>query len=308
MAFFVTKSMSHIFNFPDRDTLKSEEPCSLMKSDLPVIATAIDGLFSSNWESQLYDMLLLVFQRSTLDESVPIGMVVLLDLLGDMYRMGTYLAGDECKLVLAPYPHDFYICYAMAAFMLSYRLLSNDAPVAEGFWEQVMDGIAPAHRVHSLEIKFRALLEENLKRYPPVPILPQDPAYKFYYAGDLSVPPNPFIDRKAYLRTKWAMYEHVRTAMRSRGERCLKVHPLCKHKMKDLLLQFPPCQNFIMQRDILFEETRVRVPELWEASNQEIHEYLEAEEKRNQELRLSVEKLYAMTGLGLRLSKPSATV
>jgi hypothetical protein len=63
-----------------------------------------------------------------------------------------------------------------------------------------------------------------------------------------------------------------------------------------------------MKRDILFEETRVRVPELREASNQEIHEYLQAEEKRNQELRLSVEKLYAMSGLGLRLSKPSATV
>jgi hypothetical protein len=64
-----------------------------------------------------------------LDESVAVGMVVLLDLLSDMYRMGRYLAGDECKLILKPYPHNYYISYAMAAFMLSYRLLSKDKPV-----------------------------------------------------------------------------------------------------------------------------------------------------------------------------------
>jgi hypothetical protein len=310
MAFFVTKSMTHIFDFPDRATLQSEEPCSLTKSDLPVIATAVDGFFSSNWESQLYNVLLLVIQRSALDESVPIGMVVLLDLLGDMFRMGTYFSGDECKLVLAPYPHRDYIYFAMGAFMLSYRLLSKDAPVSEGFWEQVMDGIVLPHKVHSLENRFRALLEENMMRYPPAPILPQDPAYKFYYAGDLSVPPNPLIDRKRYLRTKWALYEHVRTAMSSRGEQYLRAHPRCKYNVKDLLLQFPPCQHYIMKRDVLFEQTRIKVRKLWEASNREIHEYLEAEEKRNKlkELRLSVEKLHAMTGFGLKLSKPSATV
>jgi hypothetical protein len=253
-------------------------------------------------------MLLRVIQRSTLDESVPIGMVVLLDLLGDMFRMGTYFSGDDCKLNLAPYPHHDYIDYAMGAFMLSYRLLSKDAPVGEGFWEQVMEGIIPPHKVPSLESKFRALLEENSKRYPPPPILPQDPAYKFYYSGDFSVPPNPFIDRKPYLRTKWALYEHVRTAMESRGEQYLEAHPRCKYKVKDLLLQFPPCQHYIMKRDVLFEQTRIRVPELWEASNREIHEYLEAEKKLDKELRLSVEKLHAMNGLGLRLSKPSATV
>ena len=302
MAFFVTKSISHIFTFPDKDVLESEEPSSLMKSDTPIIS-ALNGQFSSSWEVQVYETILLMLVRSRLDESVPVGMVVLLDLLGDSYRMGTYMAGDQCTLVLPPFPQKDYIGYAIAAFMLSYRLLSGDKPVKDGFWERVLDGVVAPEGVHLLEQDFRAFLEEGSNRYPPAPILPQDPAYIFYSPGDLPVPQNPLIQCKRYLRTKWAMYLHIRTAMKRRGEENLNVHVASQPLAKDLLLQFPPCYEYIMKRDIQFQETRTRVPGLWEASNEEVHEYLVEEQHRVKELRESTEKLHAMMGLGMRISE-----
>src|SRR5258705_304782 len=164
MAFFVTKSIAHIFTFP---TLRSTRPSSLTKSDSSVIGTAIKRNFASQWESKLYRIVLQVFQRSMLDESVVVGMVVLLDRLGDVYKMGRYLDRDECKLILKPYPHDNYISYAVAAFMLSYRLLSKDRAVEQEFWEQIMQDIITPCKVHRLEKEFRTLLEENSKCYPP---------------------------------------------------------------------------------------------------------------------------------------------
>jgi len=280
MAFFVTKSMAHIFSFADIQTLKSEKPSSQMKSDIPVIATAMNRCFTSDWESQMYLIILRVFQRSMLDESVAIGMVVLFDLLSDVYKTGTYFAGDECELILAPYPHNIYISYAMAAFMLSYRLLSKDRPVSEEFWEQVMEGFIEPGKVHTLERDFRMLLEENSKRYPPPPISPQDPAYIFYY--DLNLPPNPLIHRRKYLRAKWAMYTHIRLAIRVRGGKYLRIDPRSVPDHKDVLLQFPPCYDYMMKRDILFLETRIRVPEMSEASRKEVHYYLEAEKSLRQ--------------------------
>ena len=301
MAFFVTKSISHIFSFPDRDVLRSEEPCSLMKSDTPIIS-ALNGRFSSAWEVQLYETILLMLVRSRLDESVPVGMVVLLDLLGDSYRMGTYVAGDQCTLVLPPFPQKDYTGYAIAAFMLSRRLLSGDKPVRDGFWEKVLDGLVAPEGVHLLEQDFRAFLEEGSTRYPPAPILPQDPAYMFYFPGDLPVPENPLIQCGRYLRTKWAMYMHVRMAMKARGEENLQVDDSAQHMAKDLLLQFPPCYDHIMKRDIQFQETRIRVPELWGASNEEVHEHLVVEQQRVKELEESAEKLEAMMAFGMRIS------
>lgn len=251
-----------------------------MKSDIPVIATAMNRDFSSDWESQMYLIILRVFQRSMLDESVAIGMVVLFDLLSDVYRMGMYLAGDECELILAPYPHNIYISYAMAAFMLSFRLLSKDRPVSEEFWEQVMEGFIEPGKVHTLERDFRTLLEENSKRYPPSPISPQDPAYRFYY--DICLPPNPLIHHSKYLRAKWAMYAHIRMAIRMRGEQYLRIDPRSVPNQKDVLLQFPPCYDYMMERDILFIETRIRVPEMWKASRKEVHYFLEAEKSLRQ--------------------------
>lgn len=301
MALFVTKSISHIFTFPDKDILKSEKPCTLMKSDTPVIAAALYGRFSSTWEAKLYEVILLILRRSRLDESVPVGMVVLLDLLGDSYRMGTYMMAHQCRLMLPPFPHRDYIGYAIAAFMLSYRLLSRDRPVEHGFWEKVLDGIVAPAGVHLLERDFRAFLEESTRCYPPPQILPQDPAYKFYFPGDLPVPQNPLIQCRRYLRTKWAMYTYVRTAMNGRGEKNLKVDQRSQHMAKDLLLQFPPCHDYMMRQDIHFQETRIRVPELWGASNEEVHEYLAVEQIRVKELRTSVEKLQAMMALGMTI-------
>ena len=301
MAFFATKSISYIFTFPDREILKSEKPCTLMKSDMPVIAAALNGRFASTWEARLYEIVLLVLRRSRLDESVPIGMVVLLGLLGDSYRMGTYMDGDQCTLVLPPFPQRDYIGYAIAAFMLSYRLLSGEKPVENGFWEKVLDGIVAPEGVYRLELDFRAFLKGSNKRYPPAPILPQDPAYKFYYGGHLSVPPNPLIESRRYLRTKWTMYAHIRTAMRARGEENLRVNEKSQRMAKDVLLQFPPCYDYMMTRDIHFQKTRIRVPELWGASNQEVHNYLVAEQEHVKELRESAEKLHAMMALGIRV-------
>ena len=277
----------------------SEKPCSQMKSDIPVIAAAKYSHFASDWESELYHIILRVLRRSTLDESVPVGMVVLLDLLADVYKMGMYTAGDECELTLAPYPHNEYIGYAMAAFMLSYRLLSKERPVEEGFWEHVMDDVITPDKVHALENEFRTLLERKSKRYPPPPISPEDPAYKFYYAGDLPVPPNSLIIREKYLRTKWTMYSHIRLAMNQRGEETLEVDPRTDFKHKDLLLQFPPCDDYIMHRSIIFQQTRSRVPELWEASNREVHNYLEVERRQSEERTQSARTSDALLGLGL---------
>jgi hypothetical protein len=260
MALFATKSMTHIFAFPDKATLWSEMPSSWKKD------TPFHTPITSEWESQLYDIILRVFQRSMLDESVTVGMVVLLDLLGDVYRMGKYLAGDRCRLDLRSYPHDNYISFAMAAFMLSYRLLSKDRPVKEGFWEQVMEDVIAPHKVHRLENKFRELLEENSKRYPPPPISPQDRAYQIPY--DPRVPPNPLIHRKPYLRTKWNMYVHIRMAMRSRGEENLTINPKSGYDAKGLLLQYPPCDDYMMKRDVLFFETRTRVSRSREKAEQ----------------------------------------
>jgi hypothetical protein len=237
-----------------------------------------------------------------LDESVTVGMVVLLDRLGDVYRMGMYLAGEECKLILKPYPHDHYISYAMAAFMLSYRLLSKDRPVKEGFWEQVTKGVIAPHKVYRLETRFRMLLEENSKRYPPPSISRNNPAYLFYY--DPNLPPNPLIHRYPYLRTKWAMYIHIRTAIKSRRGGNLTVNQKTAGTYRsDVLLQFPPCYEYMMKRDALFFETRTRVPELGEASHKEVHNYLESEKRQTLDVKKAVGKLHGM----IRLTKSATT-
>ena len=92
-------------------------------------------------------------------------------------------------------------------------------------------------------------------------------------------------------------------AMRALGEENLRVSEKSEHMAKDVLLQFPPCYDYMMKRDIHFQETRIRVPKLWDASNAKVHEYLDVEQQRLKELRESAEKLHAMMALGMRISK-----
>jgi hypothetical protein len=59
----------------------------------------------------------------------------------------------------------------------------------------------------------------------------------------------------------------------------------------------------MMKRDTLFSETRTRVPELWEASHKEVHDYLESEKRQTLEVNKTVGKLNAVT----RLTKSATT-
>jgi hypothetical protein len=89
------------------------------------------------------------------------------------------------------YPHEDYFSYLVAAFILSYRLLSKVKPVEDGFWERVMteSGIIFVDDVVKLSVDLQTLLEVNTKHYLPPPVSSTDPAFKFYYSGDLHVPP-----------------------------------------------------------------------------------------------------------------------
>src|SRR6266545_6828429 len=285
MAFFVVKSMTHIFGTSEGPMSRSSSqtssldlPSTLHKSDIPIIAAAIDGHFASEWESQLYKVILRVFQRSMLDESVPIGTVVLLDLLGDLYKKGQFVDGDRSRCILAPYPQEDYIRYFKGAFMLAVRLLSQNKLIKSGYWEQVMredDMTIDTEIVVNIENDFRRMLEENINYYPTLPISPDDPAYQFHYAGDLAIPPNAFIARLRYLRTKSTMYSHIRVLMTSRGEasEVLTIDPRTKAMKKDL--DFPPCHEYMMGKLIQIEETRKLERNLRGATNKQVHDYIE---------------------------------
>ncbi len=291
MAFFVTKSMPHIFSTPDNKLHSSSslrptvDSLMLRKSDTPLIAAALDRQFSSDWELQLYSDILKLFQNSMLDESVPVGTVALLELLSEIYNMGRLLDGEQSKLILPPYPHEDYFSYFIAAFILSYRLLSKDKPVEDGFWERVMtkSGIIIVDDVVKLSVDLQTLLEVNTKYYPPPPISSTDPAFKFYYSGDLPVPPNDFIPRLRYLKTKSTMYAHICTLMTLRGEDVLKIDPRGKWK-KDMALQFPPCYGYMLNKFVLFEDTRLKAPGLNSASSdKEVYDYLMTQNRKKVE-------------------------
>src|SRR5258708_30239661 len=149
MAFFITKSMTNIFDQSSMSRSSSVEsnissaPPPYRKSHTPVIEAAIDGCFSSRWESQLYRCIVSVLQRSMLDESVTIGTVVLLELLSDLHQMGQFTDGPDSRIKLPPYSHKDYLSYFMGAFMLAHRLLSREGPRDKLFWEEVIgeDGI-----------------------------------------------------------------------------------------------------------------------------------------------------------------------
>lgn len=262
----------------------SDLPSTLLKSDTPLIVAAIDGHFSSDWECRLYHVIHSVFQNSLLDESVAIGTVVLLNLLGDLYKKGQFVDGERSKLRLPPYPHEDYASYFMGAFMLAYRLLSRNKPVVDGYWKEVMGELA-SEDVSNMESNFRTLLEANINYYSPPLTSPHDPAY---YAEDLTVPSNAFIARLRYLRTKSAMYSHIRLLMTSRGEEAFNIYTDGKQQLP--ALHFPPCADQMIEKMLLFAKTRKRVPQLKRVTNMEIHAYLET--KR-------MEKSRGVIGLGL---------
>jgi len=299
MAFFVAKAMPHIFSTPDNMLQSSSslrptvDSLMLRKSDTPLITAALDCHFSSDWESQLYNDILKLFQNSMVDESVPVGAVVLLELLGEIHMKGRLLDGERSKLILPPYPHEDYFSYLVAAFILSYRLLSKDKPVEDGFWERVMtkSGIIFVDDVVKLSADLQTLLEVNTKRYPPPPVSSTDPAFTFYYSGDLPVPPNDFISRLRYLKTKSTMYAHIRILMTVRGEDVFKIDPKGRWK-KDMALQFPPCYGYMLNKFSHFEDTRLKAPSLNSASSdKDVYDYL-VTQKRNKGKPLAV-------GLGL---------
>jgi hypothetical protein len=292
MAFFVAKCMTNIFdeNAMSRSFSTDSEFSSsgdsdhtlpqLRKSDTPVIAAAIDGHFSSEWESQLYHFIHAIFQKSMLDESVPIGTVVLLDLLGDLHKKGQIVDGDKSKLVLPPFPDKDYFGYFMGAFMLAHRLISRRGPRSEVFWEDVIgeDAIILLGEVSALENNLRDMLEDNINYYTPPTITPDDPAYQFCYTGDILIRPNPFIPRLRYLKTNATMYAHIRVRMTSRGESVLEIHSGVRRK-KDLAMHFPPCHQYMLDKLIFLEETRRLFPQLDDASDKQVHAFLAARNK-----------------------------
>lgn len=292
--------MTRIFGTSDDSIPRSssqtsnlDPPPTLHKSDTPIIAAAIDGHFASEWESQLYQVILKVLQRSMLDESVAVGTVVLLDLLGDLYKMGRFVDGDRSRFVLAPYPEEDYIRYFKGAFMLAFRLLSKNRPIKSGYWERVMleDDMANATDiVINIENDFRRMLEDNVNYYPPLPISLRDPAYQFHYAGDLAIPPNAFIPRLRYLRTKSTMYSHIRLLRTSRGEGIPIVDPRRKN---DLAQYFPPCYQYMMDKLTHFDEIRRLEPNMRGATNKKVHNYIEFKKKAQRE------RATPLVGLGL---------
>jgi hypothetical protein len=224
MAFFVDEvyderlrpeCLGHRPWSPTRFLLRLSRP-TFRKSETPVISAAIDGHFSSGWESQLYRFILAVFQRSMLDESVPIGTVVLLDLLGDLHSDGSIQGWLQFQTRLPPYPHRNYLSYFMGAFMLAHRLLSREGPRDKLFWEEVIgeDGIITLGGVNKLENDFREMLEDNINYYPPPPISPDDPAYQLLSLWRRSHPSQPF-HHLAYAtsKRKRTMYAHIRVRM-----------------------------------------------------------------------------------------------
>jgi hypothetical protein len=283
MSFFVVKSMTNTFSVSELNS-GTNLASTLLKSDTPLIVAGIDGHFSSDWECRLYHLVHSVLQNSLLDDSVAIGSVVLLSLLGDLHAKGQFVDGERSKLNLLPFPHEKYESYFMGAFMLAYRLLSRNKPVKDGYWEQVSGELA-SEDVSIVECNFRTLLEANINYYTPPLISPHDPAY---YAEDLTVPSNAFIARLRYLRTKSSMYSLIRMLMVSRGEEALNVYTGGKQELPTL--HFPPCADQMIEKMVLFAKTRKRVPYLRRAKNMEIHAYLET--KR-------LEKSRGIIGLGL---------
>ena len=296
--------MTHIFDTSNNSMSRSSSqtdldlPSTLYKSETPIMAAAIEGHFASEWESQLNQVILKVLQRSMLDESVAIGTVVLLDLLGDLYKMGQYVDGDRSRVILAPYPQEDYIRYFKGAFMLAFRLLSKEKPES-GYWEQVMredDLEIATDVVVNIEDDFRRMLEENINCYPPLPISPNTPAHPFNYAGERAIPPNAFIGRLRYLQTKSTMYAHIRVLRTSRGEGVPTVHPNTKVAAKrDLALHFPPCHEDIMEKLIHFDEIRRSENNMWCATNKQVHNYLESKKKAPRE------RVKPLVGLGLSI-------
>jgi hypothetical protein len=255
--------------------MESETP-GFRKSVTPVIEAAIDGHFSSGWESQVYHFMLAILQRSMLDDSVSIGTVVLLDLLGDLNKVGRLMDGSLSRLELAPYPHKDYLSYCVGAFMLAHRLLSREGPYDTLFWEEVLgeDGIVTLGEVDDLENDFRQILEDHIDDYAPPPIFPDNPAYQYHYAGDVVIRPNPFISRLRYLKMKETMYAHIRVLMTSRGEDVLEIHSAVRRKT-DLALHFPPCQQYMLAKQVFLAQTRRDFPQLEESSDEEVDDFLE---------------------------------
>lgn len=299
MAFFVTKSMTNIFSVSDNEILLASDsnswsdlPTALSKSDAPLIAAAIDGHFSSEWESRLYHEIYSVFANSMLDESVPIGTVVLLDLLSDLYKKGRSVDGERFKLVLPSYPHEDYISIFMGAFMLAYRLLSRNKPVKTGYWKQVLGKmyLPASDDVTEMENNLRTMLEANINYYSPPVISLYDHAY---CAEDLAIPSNAFIARLRYTGTKSAMYCHIRLLMTSRGEEAFKIYTDRKQEVP--ALQFPPCVDQMINKMLIFAETRKRVPQLRRSTVKEIHDYLESKAEK----KLLENQAKGVIGLGL---------
>ena len=266
------------------------------KSHTPVIEAAIDGCFSSRWESQLYRCIISVLQRSMLDESVTIGTVVLLDLLGDLQQMGEFTDGPHSRLQLPPYPHKDYLSFFMGAFMLAHRLLSREGPRDKQFWEEVIgeDGIRTLGEVNDLEDDFREMLEDVINDYPPPPISPEDPTYHFHYSGDVVIRSNPFIHRLRYLKMKTTMYSHIRLRMTTRGEEILMVHPIVRRK-REIALYYPPCHQYMVDQLVFFAQTRREYPQLEDASDEEVSAFLEA--------KCHEKKTKGLVGLGLKINQ-----
>ena len=231
----------------ESDFSDDHSPSPFQKSDTPIIIAAI-GHFSK-LESHLYYFILAILQNARLDESVTIGTVVLLDLLADLYKMGQIKEGNKSRLVLPPYPHQDHLSYFLGAFMLAHRLLSRDGPRNEVFWKNVMG----LHEVKKLENDLRDMLEDNINYYPPPQIPPDDPAYQFYYAGDILIRPNAFIPRLRYFKTKATMYAHIRVRMTSRGEPPANYPHTTR---SNLTWYLPPCHDYMIDKMVCLAEAR----------------------------------------------------
>ena len=224
-----------------------------------------------------------------LDESVPIGTVVLLDLLGDLHKMGQFKHGTRSTLVLPAYPHKEYLCYFIGAFMLAHRLISRNGPHDEMFWEHVLGErvIITLGELPKLERDFRTKLEDNINYYPP-PLIPlDDPAYQFLSAGDHLIRTNPLIPRLRFLKTKATMYAHIRVRMSSRGEPLVNTDPK-RRRRKGLPLHFPPCHEYMVDKLVFIAKTKQTIPELHDASDREVLAFLQGRSKKTKPIGLGL--------------------
>ncbi|KAF9523342.1 hypothetical protein CPB83DRAFT_691398 [Crepidotus variabilis] len=296
MAFFTTQFMSHKF---DR-----RNHCVYDKS-LLIHSAAYDDF--SDWERRLYNTVLRTFQLAECDESLPIGTIVLLDLLKDLADSGqkVHAEGDKANpvLTLPPYPHEDYIDLFMGAFMLAYRLLSKNCyPLQPERWARILGGEISDKRVVQLEEQFRDMLDNHINVYQPPRFTDRDDHIRAVYAQKeiFTVPANPFIPAIRYMKTKVVMYAHIRLRMRLRGQQPIIVGPVVRGRLiLNLSVAYPPCHQEMLFRQAMLNNVRTSVKRLKKASDREVYLFIMGHRARTDE-RFD-EVMFSSMGLGYNI-------